>query len=91
MPRPHLPVRPIEVAFSLPSDLIAAVEIHLWDPINNRAKYGARSKLVAALLREWLRLRENSPTGREPLTNDEASASTEIDNAAKAIADLPIL
>jgi hypothetical protein len=38
----------------IPSDLAAAVELLLTDPVRARVKYGARSELIEGLLRRWL-------------------------------------
>lgn len=39
---------------SLPATLAGAIEFELLDPITKRPRYGERSKLIAALLSEWL-------------------------------------
>jgi len=38
----------------IPVDLALKVETQLMDPLTSRAKYAARSKLIQALLHEWL-------------------------------------
>ena len=43
------------VLVSLPVDLVADVDLNLFDPIRGKIKYGARSRLIAELLRRWLR------------------------------------
>lgn len=43
-----------EILLSLPKGLMAKVDLVLWDPVRNKPKYAARSKLVARLLEEWL-------------------------------------
>lgn len=42
----------IEVKLSLPVDIAAKLELHLWDPVRERVAYGARSRLITKLLRE---------------------------------------
>lgn len=38
----------------LPATLAGAVEFHLLDPVTRKPSYGARSELIATLLRDWL-------------------------------------
>lgn len=45
---------PFEKDISLPSSLVAEVELRLFDPATQKVQYGAFSKLVERLLREWL-------------------------------------
>lgn len=42
----------------IPVDVAAKVDMHLLDPVRNTTAYGARSELVARLLRAWLATRE---------------------------------
>lgn len=46
--------RPVFWNLSLPTSVIAPVELLLSDPMTGKPKHGARAKLVAQLLREWL-------------------------------------
>lgn len=46
--------RPSEWKLSLPSSITAPVELILSDPLTGRPKHGARARLVAKLLKEWL-------------------------------------
>lgn len=41
----------------LPATIAGAVEHELMDPITKKPRYGERSKLVAALLADWLATR----------------------------------
>ncbi|MFQ5741953.1 MAG: hypothetical protein ACE5HV_00010 [Acidobacteriota bacterium] len=52
MPEKHADP-PVEITLSLPSSLVAKVDLLLWDPVRNRPKYAARSTLVSRLLKEW--------------------------------------
>lgn len=38
----------------LPATLAGAVEFHLLDAVTGKPRYGERSRLVAALLADWL-------------------------------------
>lgn len=46
--------RPHEWKLSLPSSVVAPIELILADPLTGRPKHGARARLVTSLLREWL-------------------------------------
>lgn len=52
-PKPHAD-RPVEWRVNLPSSLAAEIELMLYDARFGKIKYGARSDLIQALLREWL-------------------------------------
>lgn len=52
--RKELADPPVEKALSLPSSLVAEVELRLYDPATGKVKYGAFAQLVERLLREWL-------------------------------------
>lgn len=52
--RKPLADKPIEKALSLPSSIVAEIELRLYDPSTGKAKYGAFAQLVERLLREWL-------------------------------------
>lgn len=54
MPRPRSPYLRADYKLSLPAPLCAEVDLLLEDPLTKKPKYGARSKLIEALLREWL-------------------------------------
>ena len=46
---------PISKELSLPSSLVAEVELRLYDPSTGKPKYGAFAQLVERLLRDWIR------------------------------------
>lgn len=46
--------RPEDWKISLPRSITAPVSLLLADPLTGRPKYGARSRLIERLLREWL-------------------------------------
>lgn len=54
MGRRRLIDRPKEWKLSLPSSLTDEVEARLTDPLTGAVKYGARTKLIERLLRDWL-------------------------------------
>ncbi len=54
MPREKLLDRPIEKCISLPGTLVYQIEILNIDPLTNKVRYGALSKLITQLLREWV-------------------------------------
>lgn len=39
----------------LPVDIAAQIELLLLDPVRQKVKHGARSELIAQLLRDWLK------------------------------------
>jgi metal-responsive CopG/Arc/MetJ family transcriptional regulator len=43
------------ILISLPNELAASVDLALFDPVRGRTRYGARSRLIAELLRKWLK------------------------------------
>lgn len=45
---------PVEWKLSLPTSITAPVSLLLSDPLTGLPKHGARSKLIAKLLQEWL-------------------------------------
>ncbi len=53
--------KPIETIVSIPPEVLASVDLLLWDPLRNKIRYGARSALIVSLLRTWLRDRETAP------------------------------
>jgi metal-responsive CopG/Arc/MetJ family transcriptional regulator len=54
MPRRRLTDPPKRTTINLPESLLARVELHLFDPVRVRRKYGGLSNLIARLLREEL-------------------------------------
>ncbi len=58
--KPHLDP-PREWKINIPTSVAVSLELLLRDPITNRTKHGARSKLITRLLREYLasRTKEN--------------------------------
>jgi len=45
---------PVEWKINIPTSVVAKVELLLMDPLTGRPRHGARSKLMASLLKEWL-------------------------------------
>lgn len=54
MPRPAKAIKPAEKNISLPSDLVARVDLVLYSDLEGKVPFGAWSKLVEALLARWL-------------------------------------
>jgi len=54
MPRPRLAYLRATWKLSLPAPTAAKVDLMFEDPLTGKPKYGARGKLVDALLRNWL-------------------------------------
>lgn len=54
MPRVKRVDRPVRLEITLPESVSAAVELELFSDIEGRVPYGARSKLLEQLLRQWL-------------------------------------
>lgn len=56
MPRGRRPNTdpPIRTEVQVPQSVLVQVDLLLVDPVRNRPAYGARSKLVTKLLRNWL-------------------------------------
>lgn len=52
--RPRNPELRADVKLSMPASLVAEVDLLLVDPLTKKPKYGARSKLTAALWQNWL-------------------------------------
>lgn len=55
MARPKNTLRTIQVNFAIPEDLVAKMELHLFSEVEAKIPHGARSTLVARLLREYFR------------------------------------
>ena len=53
MPRPKHSDPPVEWRVNVPESLAAQIELLLFDPVRNTIRYGGRSRLITALLREW--------------------------------------
>lgn len=54
MPRPKKLIKMKPRTVQLPEELDRKIELLLMDPATGRAKFGAWSELVEALLTEWL-------------------------------------
>lgn len=49
------PEKLAKIKVSLPASLLAQVDIHFFDPVTGKPRYGARSALIERLLRKWVR------------------------------------
>lgn len=66
--------KPIDTIVSIPADVLAEVDLRLWDPLRNKIHYGSRSALIVGLLRNWLEKQEGVPTmDVEPPSDTEAA------------------
>jgi len=54
VPRPPNIIRPIPLQTSLPEDLRARLDLHLWSNSEMRVPLGAYQKLIVQLLSEYL-------------------------------------
>lgn len=57
MPRKPNPDLSIPWKILLPATVAGAVELELLDPVTQKSRYGERSRLITALLLEWLERR----------------------------------
>jgi hypothetical protein len=58
--------RPIDVHVTLPSSVVAQLEILLADPLTGKPKHGSRAKLITRLVKQWIaeQQREESSSQR---------------------------
>lgn len=59
--RPRVPYLRVDFKVSLPAALAAEIDLMFQDPLTNRPKYGARAKLVTALMQRWLAEQRGEP------------------------------
>lgn len=64
-----------EIAVQVPQTLLAKVDLYLFDPVRGGVRYGARSKLITRLLREWV-------ADREAATLTQAKNSARVQQGA---------
>lgn len=57
MARPRKIDRPVEKNISLPSSLVAQVELHLYSELEGRVPFGAWSQYLQTLIRQDLEIR----------------------------------
>lgn len=55
MPRVKNVIRPVEKKISIREDIAAQVDLKLYSELESRVPHGAWSRLVTALLEEWLK------------------------------------
>ena len=64
----------IDTIVSIPSDVLAEVDLRLWDPLRSKIRYGSRSALIVGLLREWLKEQgANTDAEMEPSSTPDAA------------------
>ena len=73
MPRERHLDPPKEVNLSLPTSLVDEVDLLLFNPTRGKLRYGARSRLVTVLLRQWI----NSQRKLPPATVEQNIADLE--------------
>ena len=59
-----------DIKASIPAALAAEVDLLLEDPLTKRRKYGALSKLLESLLRNWLADQKGEPRTEVPSLSD---------------------
>lgn len=64
--RPRVPYLRVDFKVSLPAALAAEIDLRFVDPLTNRPKYGARAKLIQALLENWLAQQRGESGGHIP-------------------------
>lgn len=79
MARPAHEDKPRKVTLSIPSSVMAQVELRLIDPLTLRAGYGSTSNLVTSLLKRWLeeQLRTVPVVVNEELTTTNTTQEAE--------------
>jgi hypothetical protein len=60
VPRPPNIIRPVHLKTSLPEDLRAWLDLHLWSDTEMRVPHGAYQRLIVQLLREYMERVEGS-------------------------------
>ena len=70
MPMPKHTDPPSRIHVTVPSTVIAQVDLILFDPVLGRPHYSARSALITNLLRAWLEVQKGKETSDER-TNDD--------------------
>lgn len=67
MPRPPNIIRPVKLKTSLPEDLRAWLDLHLWSATEGRVPHAAYKRLIETLLREYKAKIENPPNSNTPV------------------------
>jgi hypothetical protein len=61
-------IPPVHLTTSLPQDLRARLDLHLWSKTEGRVPFGAYQRLLIALLTDYLNRVEQLPTETEELS-----------------------
>ena len=61
MPRRLLITRPTSLHITLPEDLRARLDLHLWSDLEQRVPMGAYQRLIVGLLKEYFDLLDRGP------------------------------
>ncbi len=73
--RPRLPYLRADMKISINATVAAECDLLLEDPITKKPKYGARSKIIEALLRQWI----------ASVRNEEASPLPSLEELRESI------
>jgi hypothetical protein len=65
MPRPPDIIRPTQLRTSIPMDLRAWLDLHLWSDSELRVPHGAYQKLIVRLIREYKDSVEGKPNATD--------------------------
>jgi hypothetical protein len=66
MSRRRTPEHYVQQKVSFPATLFARFSQYHWDPVLNKLKYGAISKVMTDLLTDYVNKLENPPTYHKP-------------------------
>jgi hypothetical protein len=61
---------------SLPATLAGTVEFYLFDHLHNKPTYGARARLIATLLEQWVAEQKSLAASRQPNPEHHSHART---------------
>lgn len=74
MAKPRLPYLRTDLKLSLPAAVVAEVDLLLEDPLTRKPRYGAKSRLITALLKDWI-ARTKGDSGEPIPTLEELQTS----------------
>lgn len=77
MPRVPLEDPPKKITLSIPSSVLAQVELRLINPLTMQPAYGAVSQLMTSLIKRWLSEQKPvvNPALTTPLTSEPSKES----------------
>ena len=71
MPRHKHADPPVKILVSLPSSLVAKLDLLLIDPVRGKPKYAQRSRLIRRLLREYVEQRTGTTSSPQHEIQEE--------------------